>query len=349
MLFCAVPVLLPHPPSPLFAPSCFSHIISYHFHQESGTDNGSVVPASQPRTHASAGVGDYLAEIAQDMESQNPTPLSSSFFDGLQNWCNDSFGIRQAELQKLGMGVDEKEVKLAEAAKSGFDLRGSLGQAFSRDKAGKADYKKLGSNAERAKFRQEWAAKRYEKVKLEKSRSRSYARVDLTEGEYLPLAMVIQAEGGREDRSAIAAALKLAQKCLAMGPPWTRFNAFTERTEFLRLRHRFQESITNSWQLFEKEYAEKVRNEHIESAGEDTGTEGEGMSSAGEQLATPPKTAATSSAASPNKPIAKAKGKSKTPPSQLDIAIREASKWKNKYYQVHGVISDTFQASPWQM
>lgn len=69
------------------------------------------------------------------------------------------------------LGDEGKEIN--EATQGGFAARGAMGLRFLRSgDGGKSDaYKNLKSNADKAKFRQNWAATKYEGIVLSKEKS----------------------------------------------------------------------------------------------------------------------------------------------------------------------------------
>ena len=90
-----------------------------------------------------------------------------------------------------------------------------------------------------------------------KSKEESWTKVDITEGKYMSLGAVVQLEGGWQDPSAVAAAVKLVDKCVLMGPPFCRYNTWTERVDVLRLEHKFEERFAKCWRLYQEQHSEK--------------------------------------------------------------------------------------------
>ena len=74
---------------------------------------------------------------------------------------------------------------------------------------------------------------------------RSWLRVDTTQGEYLPVKVIIEREGG--DKETELAAEKLVKKCYDLGEPWISYNMFTERWDAMYVRRSFAESLTQAW------------------------------------------------------------------------------------------------------
>ena len=62
----------------------------------------------------------------------------------------------------------------------------------------------------------------------------------------MPPAKIVAEEGGKDDVANVTAAWKHVQKCIALGPPFLRYNDFTERHEFLHFRsevHQISEEV----------------------------------------------------------------------------------------------------------
>ena len=123
-----------------------------------------------------------------------------------------------------------------------------FGQAFSKS-AGKLDeYKTLVGHAEKRKYREEWAKKRWASTQEEFRKRVSYKRIDTTIGTYMSFWMVVGSEGGTVNheaaqKSSILAAVKYCSKCVAMGAPWVLVNNMTERVDFLKVKHQYEEHL----------------------------------------------------------------------------------------------------------
>jgi hypothetical protein len=53
----------------------------------------------------------------------------------------------------------------------------------------------------------------------------------------------------QDDPAAVLAASNYARKCVAMGPPWVKQNAMTERLEFLYMKEGVEDAMKRSWEL----------------------------------------------------------------------------------------------------
>lgn len=147
-----------------------------------------------------------------------------------------------------------------EAARENFDIRGVIGQRFQRaHKKGSAaaiEYAKCKSHEEKRIFRQQWAAKRFTEIKMQKREMRSWREVDIERGEYMPLARLIECEGYAFDPiGAMKAGYAHARRCASLGGQWICMNHFTGRLEYLKLRKEFEHQMVKSWQMF-TEYSE---------------------------------------------------------------------------------------------
>ena len=110
---------------------------------------------------------------------------------------------------------DEKDqpfaAQLREAIdKQNFDVRGPLGQKFSKlHKVGTqlhADMRAQKTAEDKRNFRVAWAAAQLSKLKQKKTYLRSYQEIDIQKGQYMPFTKVVQEEGG--DDSAKTAACR---------------------------------------------------------------------------------------------------------------------------------------------
>ncbi len=124
------------------------------------------------------------------------------------------------------------------------------------------EYTDLNSDAERKKFRASFAERAYNKVRVEKSHSRSWQEIDASLGEYGSFSFVaFEQQPSEADR---AAALEHCKKCCQLQGRWIKWNSMTERYDFLYLRRQHQEKMTEMWTMFEKErcaWTKQARND----------------------------------------------------------------------------------------
>ena len=67
------------------------------------------------------------------------------------------------------------------------------------------------------------------------------------------------ARARQDDPTAVLAASNYARKCVAMGPPWVKQNAMTERLEFLYMKEGVEDLMKRSWELKRVERREEER------------------------------------------------------------------------------------------
>lgn len=151
------------------------------------------------------------------------------------------------EANKEGDEQDKMLQDLRIASQKGFESRSALGQRFGRSSEGRSsEYKALSSQEKKRQFRQAWAEKELQKAVTIYEKKTSQTELDISRGVYLPPGKIVEEEGGRHDPENIVAAWKLIRKCLALGGKFVRYNAFTERYEFLYFRaevhHIFEEA-----------------------------------------------------------------------------------------------------------
>ena len=80
---------------------------------------------------------------------------------------------------------------------------------------------------------------------------------DTNKGKYMPLACIVESEGGNSPlpgakEAAILAAQNYAKKAAQMGGRWTRTNSFTGRLEFLYLNAEVAEEFSRCWAAYEQ-------------------------------------------------------------------------------------------------
>ena len=84
-----------------------------------------------------------------------------------------------------------------DAATNGFDLRGALGNRFSRDpNGGKCEEYKRATTEAKKEFREKWAQNRYDTVSSGKLHTKSYHKVDSKDGTYRSFGSLLREEGG---------------------------------------------------------------------------------------------------------------------------------------------------------
>jgi hypothetical protein len=156
--------------------------------------------------------------------------------------------IAQAKAEaKIEKPLPRDLANLEAGMAGGFSARSPLGQKFSRE-VDKATFSSLGQQ-EKADFRKEWAGRCYRNLQETKYKDTAYQVIDTKKGEYVTLPLLIDAFGGRSDRSAIKAGLAYAAKCVKLGHPWYEFNEMAEVTEFLHLRKEHREVFKTVWGL----------------------------------------------------------------------------------------------------
>ena len=77
-----------------------------------------------------------------------------------------------------------------------------------------------------------------------------WRRVDTTHGRYLSAARIWKEEGGTSDD--VIPAQKHIEKCVKMGFPFTKWNSWTDRYDYLWFEHAWEESLTKSWALYQE-------------------------------------------------------------------------------------------------
>lgn len=130
-----------------------------------------------------------------------------------------------------------------------FDIRGKIGQLWSRAKASnttmKAAYDALQGYDAQRKFRVEWASKEYTNMKETRERVQQKSISEDFDARYQPISIIFKKEGG--DQAAIAATRNYVKTCLSLGGRWCKWNVFSKRLEFLYGKQGISEKFTQSW------------------------------------------------------------------------------------------------------
>ena len=133
-----------------------------------------------------------------------------------------------------------------------LDSRHKLSQRMNMDlkldPQKQADLKKLKGHDEKNKFRIAWAQQKLKDLKKEISQRKSFTKLDVEVGKYLPFSLIVKKEGGWKDKAAVIAAMKYVTKAIAMGGKWTEYNDMTERVDFFYVRKSKKEIFQKSWE-----------------------------------------------------------------------------------------------------
>ena len=110
--------------------------------------------------------------------------------------------------------------------------------------------KAVGEKAVEA-FKLKWACLKYKNIKESKSYMKSFQRVDVKKGEYVPLGKYIQSFGIHYDRdAAICHGLRGAVKMTKMGGAWCYIEPLSEALFVLNLRNEFKEELAEAWTMY---------------------------------------------------------------------------------------------------
>ena len=173
-----------------------------------------------------------------------------------------------AEHKKVGHMVDHANLQPSErkhyerlqaAAKAGsFNTQSYLGNQFRiflKSHPEKQEKYKCQNRAEASEFRASWVNDNLEKWKEQRRETKSWSRVDTTQGRYMNFARLVKLWGGWKADEAITGAVAAAQKCLCMGPPWLHVHPQAGFVEFLILDFGFTENFGQAWEHFRTEYS----------------------------------------------------------------------------------------------
>jgi hypothetical protein len=163
--------------------------------------------------------------------------------------------------------------------------RSKCEQRVSRSVEGNSAVHKAMTTKENCELRKDWVNTKLQDIERGRTKTRSYHRVDITRGTYVPFSGLFASEGGKDDPQALECAQTYAKKCLAMqglrNPPptthrptiphpptirhfvpatshpsshgpWTTWSQMTERVEFLLVKKEYKQSFSTCWSLYEK-------------------------------------------------------------------------------------------------
>ena len=152
----------------------------------------------------------------------------------------------------------QAEAVLKEGAETGFDLRGKLGQKFSRLLAVDPDmstrYKELPSRQEKAKFRQSWATAQYDIVKASKVKAETSSIEHVVKGQFYTFGGLVQKYGGWQWRLAVDGAKNTALRCTLLGGQWVKVDLWSKLTMYYVTDESQTERFVQSWALYEKHF-----------------------------------------------------------------------------------------------
>ena len=177
-------------------------------------------------------------------------------------------GGDQAQPPSTALPKDNASKQLVAQCKAAMDAkdlgsRSALGLRFSRElnnkKGMKKDYDRCGTQAEKLKFRIDWAKEKYDTLKETQTFSEELTEQELDEGTYEPLDMIFVKEGSTKD--AWTRAMNYAEKATKLGGLFWRKNVMTEGNgqtglEFLYFKKKSMHIFNRCWakhQVREKE------------------------------------------------------------------------------------------------
>jgi hypothetical protein len=177
-------------------------------------------------TDASQAIGQMMARggLAADIQEQNEEDEAHPIDEKIHDYIDALKGQVIGSRHKLGVEM----------------MKQLTPEEFAR-------YKTLKKHTELNSFRLEWVDKKLKAAEAEREKTRTWTKREETVGKFLPFGMIVKAEGGWRDLSAIRAALTRVSKCLAMGEGWVQWNKMTDRLEFKFTRSRHIEAFERAW------------------------------------------------------------------------------------------------------
>ena len=135
--------------------------------------------------------------------------------------------------------LTDREIELGKIARDPhykWDAQSNVGQKFYRESRYDAEWQKCKTAEDQQKFKQQWASKNYQSALKVKVYKKDFQRVDISMGEYMPVACILHKGGGANNTEAVAATARRVSKCFRMGEPWIHWNGLTERYDVLYMR-----------------------------------------------------------------------------------------------------------------
>jgi len=208
-----------------------------------------------------------LDDIAEDFLADRP--------QGRAQTADPEPPVQQPERRKSSDPRKEALVKeLQEAAKTGvFDLHDSkVGQAWGRDLRSQPDlrarYKAVGKEkGDQARFRADWADKRWRPKDTSKIKRESYTQIDERIGRFMPLASIYEKQGGESSVlhfkvKALVSSIHIVQENVSR-PGFWMFNTQSKQHDWLLLTEEWRQRWQEDWTL---EFAEGMLNSSSSSA-----------------------------------------------------------------------------------
>jgi hypothetical protein len=197
----------------------------------------------------------------------NVTPVGNAAI----KWTKDTKQLLASKLAELATGVfpdstnagqkgarvwvDRILEECVENENGNFSTRGAMASRWNRyldhpaQKEMKKKYQAV-SNTLKKRMRCDWSKERFDDLKVTKEYKEVHERIEIEKGQYMPLTLVVQAEGGPfgwDDEEAVRAACLYASKCTVMGHPWIEWNGMTERIEYLYMKKEVRDIFKRSW------------------------------------------------------------------------------------------------------
>ena len=144
------------------------------------------------------------------------------------------------------------------AAKNGFDMRGAVGNHWSRglkddpELAERYNAMKGQKNMQKKQreFREGWAKEKYTAIMKSSDHVQSWKKVDTMHGEFFTFELLITKYGNNRSSFAIDCATKYASKCRLMGSPWMDWDEMAECNAYLYMKRQFTQSFSECWNTY---------------------------------------------------------------------------------------------------
>jgi hypothetical protein len=182
-----------------------------------------------------------MAKPVEDIDGAELTELEEKALSALEG----AFGKRDIEPAGVGdVELDNLGKLLQHGATEGLNLRGAVGQRFSRSDTGATSplYKAM-NRADKEAFRKQWCGTELDEHKeLLRDKEKVNTKTKLTKMTYVSGTALIKREG-------ITAFERYAKKCAALGAPWIEWDGMWDRYVYAEATKEMQERYDQVWRL----------------------------------------------------------------------------------------------------
>ena len=179
--------------------------------------------------------------------------------DAIKKRVSLQSGVAGDQQQGRNPETDDRATgSLKFAAEEGFDLRGSVGQRFTKslkkDPQQNAIYVGLKSRQEKADFRKLWASKKYDEAtaSVGKSKQEGITIQEGVTGEFYSFGALVVKYGGWNWEPAVQGAKNTAFQCQLLGGKWGKVDPWSKLVFYFVTSERYSDMFNKEWKTFEE-------------------------------------------------------------------------------------------------